>query len=366
MAIVASTLGSSTSTFWKRRSKAASFSIYFLYSSSVVAPTQCNSPRANAGLSILAASIAPSALPAPTMVCSSSIKTMVWPSSCESSFSTDFRRSSNSPRYFAPASKAAISRLNTFFPLSDSGTSPFTIRCASPSTIAVLPTPGSPINTGLFLVRRCSTWIVRRISSSRPITGSSLPMRARSVKSNVYFLSASRWLSASWLSTAPSPRTSSILASSAALISPFCLSNLPVVPLSSAKASKKSSLAMYASLRFCASLSVIFSRLFRSREIATSPDIWPETSADFGKWLIAVFKAVLSGFSWTPARANSDAVLPSSWFSKASNKCGGSIAVLSAPSAILCASLMACWNFVVSLSKRIFVSIQVILKLKWG
>ena len=28
-----------------------------------------------------------------------------------------------------------------------------------PSTMAVLPTPGSPISTGLFLVRRCSTWM---------------------------------------------------------------------------------------------------------------------------------------------------------------------------------------------------------------
>ena len=37
---------------------------------------------------------------------------------------------------------------------SPSGTSPRTMRCASPSTIAVLPTPGSPISTGLFLVRR--------------------------------------------------------------------------------------------------------------------------------------------------------------------------------------------------------------------
>ena len=44
--------------------------------------------------------------------------------------------------------------------------------------MAVLPTPGSPISTGLFLVRRLSTCITRRISSSRPITGSSLP-RAR-------------------------------------------------------------------------------------------------------------------------------------------------------------------------------------------
>ena len=59
---------------------------------------------------------------------------------------------------------------------SDSGTSPLTMRSASPSTIAVLPTPGSPISTGLFLVRRDSTWIVRRISSSRPMTGSSLPV----------------------------------------------------------------------------------------------------------------------------------------------------------------------------------------------
>ena len=49
------------------------------------------------------------------------------------------------------------------------------MRCASPSTIAVLPTPGSPISTGLFFVRRLSTWMTRRISSSRPITGSSLP-----------------------------------------------------------------------------------------------------------------------------------------------------------------------------------------------
>src|SRR5687768_8552098 len=53
MAMVDSTLGSSTSTFWKRRSRAASFSTYLRYSSSVVAPTQCSSPRASAGFSML-------------------------------------------------------------------------------------------------------------------------------------------------------------------------------------------------------------------------------------------------------------------------------------------------------------------------
>lgn len=30
-----------------------------------------------------------------------------------------------------------------------------------PSAMAVLPTPGSPINTGLFLVRRERIWIAR-------------------------------------------------------------------------------------------------------------------------------------------------------------------------------------------------------------
>ena len=45
--------------------------------------------------------------------------------------------------------------------------------------MAVLPTPGSPISTGLFFVRRESTWMMRRISSSRPITGSIFPARAR-------------------------------------------------------------------------------------------------------------------------------------------------------------------------------------------
>ena len=78
--MVSSTVGSLTKTGWKRRASAASFSTCFLYSSSVVAPMQCNSPRANAGLSRLDASMAPSALPAPTSVCISSMNRMMPPS----------------------------------------------------------------------------------------------------------------------------------------------------------------------------------------------------------------------------------------------------------------------------------------------
>jgi hypothetical protein len=127
--------------------------------------------------------MAPSALPAPTTVCSSSMNRMICPSLAATSFSTAFSRSSNSPRYLAPAISAPMSSATTRFDFSPSGTSPRTIRCASPSTIAVLPTPGSPISTGLFFVRRLSTWMTRRISSSRPITGSSLPWAAICVRS---------------------------------------------------------------------------------------------------------------------------------------------------------------------------------------
>ena len=50
---VSSTEGGSTTTVWKRRSSAPSFSMYLRYSFSVDAPTHCSSPRASAGLSML-------------------------------------------------------------------------------------------------------------------------------------------------------------------------------------------------------------------------------------------------------------------------------------------------------------------------
>src|SRR5215475_5621294 len=111
MAMVSSTLGSPTRTCWNRRSSAGSFSIRSRYSSSVVAPTMRSSPRASIGLSMLPASIEPSALPAPTTVCSSSMNVMTWPSLFLISSSTDLSRSSNWPRNWAPATIAGRSRL---------------------------------------------------------------------------------------------------------------------------------------------------------------------------------------------------------------------------------------------------------------
>ena len=95
--MVSSTEGSSTFTGWKRRSSAASFSMYLRYSSLVVAPMVCSSPRASIGLSICAASIDPSAAPAPTRVWISSMNKMMSPR-VRISLRTFFKRSSKSPR----------------------------------------------------------------------------------------------------------------------------------------------------------------------------------------------------------------------------------------------------------------------------
>ena len=142
MLMVSSTLGWSTTTGWKRRSSAASFSMCLRYSSRVVAPMQRSSPRASAGLSMLPASMAPSAAPAPTRVCSSSMKRMILPSEPVTSLSTALSRSSNSPRYLAPATMAPRSSATTRRSRSPSGTSPAAMRWARPSAMAVLPTPG--------------------------------------------------------------------------------------------------------------------------------------------------------------------------------------------------------------------------------
>ena len=180
-------VGSLTITVWKRRAKALSFSIYLRYSSSVVAPINLRLLRARAGLRMLAASMLPSEAPAPESKCNSSIKRITESSSTASSI-IPLMRSSNSPRNFVPATTELKSTWKMRLPTSLSGTSFFAMRIASPSTIAVLPTPASPMRTGFDFVRRQSTVTARSISCSRPITVSSLPSRACSVKSTPYLL----------------------------------------------------------------------------------------------------------------------------------------------------------------------------------
>ena len=100
------------------------------------------------------------------------MKTMMFGFSV-SSFMIALRRSSNCPRYFVPATMSEISSASIRLSARKCGTSPPTMRWASPSTIAVLPTPGSPISTALFFVRRHSTCWTRSSSVLRPTSGSS-------------------------------------------------------------------------------------------------------------------------------------------------------------------------------------------------
>ena len=150
---MSSLLGGSTWIGWKRRARAASFSMYLRYSSNVVAPMHWISPRESAGLSTLLASIAPSAPPAPTSVCSSSMKRMTFLAR-RTSFMTALMRSSNCPRYFVPATIIARSSTTIRRSCRISGTELLMTIWARPSTMAVLPTPASPSSTGLFFCRR--------------------------------------------------------------------------------------------------------------------------------------------------------------------------------------------------------------------
>ncbi len=161
-----------------------------LYSDHVVAPIVRIVPRASAGFSRFAASPVPAWPPAPISVWISSTNRMTGAADFEAASSVPFRRASNSPFMLAPASSAPTSRLISRTSASLGGTSPCAIASASPSTTAVLPTPASPVSSGLFCRRRSSTSIIVRISSSRPITGSISPSRARAVRSVQYCSSA--------------------------------------------------------------------------------------------------------------------------------------------------------------------------------
>ena len=182
--IVSSGLAGSTITFWKRLSKAASFSTCFLYSSRVVAPMIWISPLAKAGLNILEASIEPLDPPAPIIVWISSMKRIIDLSSSTSAIRA-LILSSNCPLYLVPATIEAKSNITTLL----SNKILLTLRCeilsANPSAIEDLPTPASPSNIGLFFFLLERIWETLSISLSLPTIGSNLPSSAYLVKSRL-------------------------------------------------------------------------------------------------------------------------------------------------------------------------------------
>ena len=163
---VSSIVGGSIWIAWKRRSSERSFSMYLRYSLSVVAPMQEISPRDSAGLRMLAASSEPSADPAPIREWISSMKTM------RSGLSRSSLRIPFEPLLELAAVLGAgdhqrqVERDHPLLRQRRPARCRSTMRWARPSTMAVLPTPGSPSRIGLFLVRRDRIWMMRSSSFS--------------------------------------------------------------------------------------------------------------------------------------------------------------------------------------------------------
>ena len=116
------------------------------------------------------------------MVCISSMKRMTLGFFCNS-LMMECRRSSNWPRYLVPATTPDMSSMMTRLSKSTRDTFFCVMRKASPSTMALLPTPGSPMSTGLFFFLRLRICATRSISCSRPTTGSRRPSAAARVMS---------------------------------------------------------------------------------------------------------------------------------------------------------------------------------------
>ena len=123
------------------------------------------------------ASSDPEAFPAPIKVCNSSMNKIISVLTFNSS-RIAIIRSSNWPLYLVPATTDAKSNEYNFLPIKVLGALPSLIFNAKPSMIEVLPTPGSPIKTGLFFFLLLNIWATLWISSSLPITGSILPSSA--------------------------------------------------------------------------------------------------------------------------------------------------------------------------------------------
>ena len=123
-----------------------------------------------------------------------------------------------------------------------SGTSPRIMRIANPSAMAVLPTPGSPINTGLFLVLRdkiCNTLL---ISSSLPITGSNLPSLAIWFRFIANFFSELNWFSSVCELTFAPPRKAIMALSKSPRLMPESFNTLAAMSFPSRIPTNKCSL----------------------------------------------------------------------------------------------------------------------------
>ena len=164
------------------------------------------------------------------------------------------------------------------------------------------------MRTGLFLVRRERTWITRRISSSRPMTGSSLPLRASAVRSRPYFSSAWYCSSGFWLVTRWLPRTSRSAVRSSSRLTPSF----------SASARRRCSVERYSSPISVRALSALSMTACRSRPRRGSVPPYALVSFE-----TASSAALRSASGALPTLLRIGRTTPSSWRSNAASRWSG-------------------------------------------
>ncbi len=174
---------------------------------------------------------------------------------------------------------------------------------------------------GLFLVRReriCST---RRISSSRPITGSSLPERACSLRFTAYLPSASNSCEAVGESTVAPRRKVRIASVSSFSAAPWRLSSSEASPRSARSPSRRCSTEAYLSLNFF----VKSTARWTTREVSCAKN-WSPAPSTRGSRSRACRTSSRRARTPTPARPKRNAARESSSRISAASRCIGSTA----------------------------------------
>ena len=192
--------------------------------------------------------------------------------------------------------------------------------------MAVLPTPASPMSTGLFLVRRERMRITRRISASRPMTGSILPWRAASTRSRAYLLRASKVSSGLALVTRAPPRSSSMALTKPARVMLYSLNTWPrgEEGSTSVSAAKRWSTLTYSSFirraSFWASPRILARRGVIMILVGSMPP--PETE---GRLRSEVSRATARALGWMPICSRIRGTMPFSCCTRASARCSASV-----------------------------------------
>ena len=195
------------------------------------------------------------------------------------------------------------------------------IRCAKPSAIAVLPTPGSPTSMGLFLERLDKICSVLLISSSRPITGSSLPLRAISFKFFAYLFNALYCVSDVWEEIVEPLRRSVIAAVNPFSLRPASFKILAALSLPCKIANNKCSTLTNSSLKVFRIDPAFSITLFKSLPKVCAGSV-PLT---FGSFCIASSTLLSTKFTFTLFFLRRNSIGVSSSLNKAFNKCSVSM-----------------------------------------